>query len=119
MKRFALIVVIMGLLATMNLSAQYIEDLDGYEWLTWTGEMQRMYLVGFYAAHTSIRWRIEYEMAEVGTLNRETIADLMDFFFISDRVNDLRNAITRYYLSNNRSDVIIHVLNYLVGFYDL
>lgn len=119
MKSLVFIFILLSMVLS-PINAQYIEDADGEDWFSWSEEQQGWYLVGFYAAHTSIYWRTRYEMQVQGPvpLSQEQEDNLVDFFYIEPTVTELRAAVSVYYRSRGPlSERILDVINYVVGFY--
>ena len=120
MKKIALIAIALTLLISATLSAQFIEDMDGHDWLQFSVAEQRMYLVGFYAAHSSIWIRMSEEMYDAsGMIERDTADALHDFFYIWMTVSDLRDVLNIYFRQSpaNRRTTIIEAINLAIGFW--
>lgn len=113
MKKF--LIVILLLVSILGLViAEGVEDIDGFDWVTWSVDQKIGYLLGFYSAYSSLweRMVLENEI-DVTQENQEM---LEEYFYIPMTVEELGIKIDDYYSDyDNRKSELYMVVMFFAG----
>lgn len=93
MKR-VLVMFLLVLLST-SLFAQYVEDKDGHDWVSWNLQQRVAYIQGFLSAYTSIWERFAFEMGS--DLTPEMNREFESWFLFEESVGYLIDHISLFY----------------------
>jgi len=108
------IFLVLFIFSAVFLSANKVEDLDGFDWITASSDSKIGYVQGFYAAYSSI-WERFYTEAETDFTDEE-VNDLENMFYIPLLVGEMVDRIDNYYADYDRRDQrLYHVLMFIAG----
>jgi len=120
--RKTLIALILGFVTVCGVFAQNtpksIDELNGYDWVTWTFEHRLSFIQGYYAACTmlmSMLYEVNQQRMTEEQLNALRI-QLENQFYYPDSVSELGEKLDTYYASpTNRKYAIYRAIPFLAG----
>jgi hypothetical protein len=95
-------------------SQQKVENLNGFNWVTWTQEQKVGYVQGFMSAYSTVMEMMIYEMGD--QVSEEKIQEINNRFHIPISVGQIGAKMDRIYSSyDNRKYPIYDVFLIVVG----
>src|SRR6056297_175992 len=100
MKRI-IIVTLMLVVASLAFSVEYVEDMDGGDWVQFSYEQKLGYVQGFYSAYSSFWERLA---TEIGETDEEDEYFMTELFYIEINVGPMIEEIDNYYDRNIKTN---------------
>lgn len=91
---------------------QYVEDINGFDWINWSNDEKMVYIQGFMSAYSSITMRY-YDEAAVAEeeVSKQEQEWLREYFFFQPTIGQIFDRINDFYSSyDNRSYDLIQVM---------
>ena len=106
------IIAVVMLLAAVSLSAQYVTDYNGHDWVQWSQSQKIQYIIGFYAAYESVIIRIA---REEGPFDKNDERHIREYFVFDLTVGDMMLQIDSYYATYSNRRYPLHEVLMLSG----
>lgn len=114
-KLLTVLALIIGI-TTLSFANNYVEDMDGFDWLQSDWNARIAYVQGFYTAFSSLAERAVYEAGGAEQMTDEDFDFIDEYFYIGITVEDMVQRITDFYSDyNNRKYPIYIVLITFAG----
>lgn len=113
-KKIFMIIFVFFILIFSVFSQQKVEEMNGFNWVTWTQEQKLGYIQGFMSAYSTVMEMMIYEMGD--QTDEKTIQEINNRFHIPMNVGQIGTKIDRIYSSyDNRKYPIYDVFLIVVG----
>lgn len=118
MKKLAIIFVLFFVMTFGAVAQKTIDNLNGYDWVTYTPDRQSGLVQGFYLGCNMISY-MSFELAEPTMTSeqlKEFASQLNERFLYAGTIGDMINKLNTYYASPaNRKYLIFRTIPYLAG----
>lgn len=98
------------LVALFAFGQDYIEDMDGFDWVQMTWGERAAYVQGFYAAYSSLAERSVMEAGGYDMLTEEDMSFIDEYFFIDITVGEMVQRLTEFYSDYNNRKYPLYVV---------
>lgn len=113
MKRFALTILMLLLSATL-FGQNLVEDINGFDWITWLPAQKTGYVQGWMSAYSSIISLLAYSAGD--EIDEATEEIINNHLYISMNVGQIVNKIDNVYASyDNRQYKLLQVFMIIAG----
>lgn len=105
-------VVLFLFVAVFGFSQEYVEELDGFDWVNWSVQQRQSYIQGFLSAYSSviIRYYDEAEM-EGRIVSEEEYRFVEEYFLFNVNIGQIFERVDSFYSSyDNRRYPVIQVI---------
>lgn len=110
MRKFFIILLLF--VSTLGFSQEYVEDMNGFDWVNWRGDAKVAFMQGFFSAYSSVGIRY-YEEAEMEgrEVSSEEMSFLREYFYFPITVREAVDRVDTFYQNyDNRRYNIIEVI---------
>ena len=102
------------MLISINLSADTVEETNGFDWVTWSFDKKVGYVEGFMAAYSTVMEMIIYESGE--NITEEQAQQMNNKFYIPMSVGQIGERIDQVYSDySNREIPLYDVFMIVIG----
>ena len=116
MKKAFFVGLLLLVVALFSFAQEYVEDMDGFDWIQMSWDQRGGYVQGFYVAYSSISERVVAEAGGWEGMTQDDMDFIDEYFYISINIGDMVQRITDFYSNyNNRKYQIYVVLMTFAG----
>lgn len=105
-------IVLFLFVASFGFSQDYVEDLNGFDWVNWSMEERNTYVQGFLSAYSSVIMRYYDEASsENRTVTDEEAQFVEEYFYFNVNIGQILERVDSFYSAyDNRRYSIIQVI---------
>lgn len=114
MNRFYLVILMLLLTMSFAFGQNSVEDINGFDWITWSPSQKSGYVQGWMSAYSSVIWLLTYQSGSA--MDEAAKESISNHLYIPLNVGQVVNRIDEVYAAyDNRQYKLLEVFMVITG----